>query len=320
MCTHILRGLFCCALFFFLAQCGEVIQSFPDARPDKYAGGLDGAQMNYAFARTELSVSATYKAGAALTIAAPTTAGMPDFGHVHTLVYKHNPLSFDAPDVMLDGVLLKQVSSTTTDQTSAAMTAVNSLLTQAIATQTALNGAATKPPAKADLVAPTVTGTCDSDLQVSRVRDLTNEVSRPIVIQQASPKCGLDLTIAAQPTRIFGLYGYTRDDDRGPTEELCNNAVCFRLTAGYDVTITANVIDKSTAKIVATSQVTTQVLGASRYHVGYVHFNRRPFTANMTQLSFTSGLVSEFKASDPSEVVGFLAVPTAALATAAILK
>lgn len=273
--------------------------------------------MNYAFARTELTASATYKAGAALVIAAPTTAAMPDFEHVHTLVYRHNAFSFDAPDVMLDGVLLKQVSSTTTDQTTAAIGAVNSLLTQAVATQTALNGAAAKPAAKAQLVA----SKCDSDLQVSRVLDLTNDDLHDPVEQQSATNCTLDLKISAQPRKTFGLYGYARDDDTGPTEDLCNNAVCFRLTAGYDVTITATVTDKSASPIrTITSRVSTQVLGASKDRVGYVHFNRRPFTANTTQLSFTNGLVSEFKASDPSEVVGFLAVPTAALATAAIVK
>jgi hypothetical protein len=301
MCSRIFRGVFCCSLFFLLVQCGEVIQTFPNSRWDKHPGGLDGAQINYAFTRTELTASATYKAGAALVIAAPTTAAMPDFGHIHTLVYRHNAFSFDAPDVMLDGVLLKQVSSTTT-----------------VATQTALNGAATKPSVKADLV---TTSKCDSDLQVSRVLDLTNDDLHDTVVQQSATNCTLDLKISAQPRATFGLYGYAREDDTGPTEDYCNSAVCFRLTAGFDVTITATLTDKSgTTTKTTSSHVSTQVLGASKYRVGYVHFNRRPFTANTTQLSFTNGLVSEFKASDPSEVVGFLAVPTAALATAAIVK
>jgi hypothetical protein len=318
MCSRIFRGVFCCSLFFLLVQCGEVIQTFPNSRWDKHPGGLDGAQINYAFTRTELTASATYKAGAALVIAAPTTAAMPDFGHIHTLVYRHNAFSFDAPDVMLDGVLLKQVSSTTTDQTTAAIGAVNSLLTQAVATQTAINGAATKPAVKADIAPATK---CDSDLQVSRVLDLTNDDLHDPVVQQSATNCTLDLKISAQPRATFGLYGYAREDDTGPTEDYCNSAVCFRLTAGFDVTITATLTDKSgTTTKTTSSHVSTQVLGASKYRVGYVHFNRRPFTANTTQLSFTNGLVSEFKASDPSEVVGFLAVPTAALATAAIVK
>lgn len=319
MWLRIFRVGFCCALFFLLAQCGEVIRTYPESRSDRHPGGLDGAQINYAFARTELTASATYKAGGALVIATPTTAGMPDFEHVHTLVYKHNAFSFDAPDVMLDGVLLKQVSSTTTDQTTAAIGAVNSLLTQAVATQTALNGSATKPAVKADVV-PQPTK-CDSDLQVSRVLDLTNDDLHDPVNQQSATNCTLDLKIVAQPRRTFGLYGYARDDDTGPTEKFCNYAVCFRLTAGYDVTIIATVTDNSgKPSKTLVSRVSTQVLGASKDRVGYVHFNRRPFTVNTTQLSFTSGLVSEFKASDPSEVVGFLAVPTAALATAAIIK
>lgn len=318
MCARIWRISACFALLS-LTQCGEVIQTLPTTVKQP-VGQLDGALVSYAFARTELSVNATYKSGS-LTISAPTTAALPDLGHVHTLVYQHNALSFDAPDVMLDGVLLKQVSSTTTDQTTAAITAVNSLLTQAVATQTALAGGASKAPLKAAAVAPAAPPTCPDDMQVSLVRDLTNGTSKDLVVQQSSQKCRIQLTIDSTLLQTFGFFGYSRADDGRATEGYCNYAVCFRLTAGYNVTITAQVFDRSSGAAVGSAQkVTQQVIGAARDDVGYVHFNRRPFTVNTTQVSFTNGLVSEFKSSDPSEVVGFLAVPTALLVTAAIIK
>jgi hypothetical protein len=63
---------------------------------------------------------------------------LPDLNHVHALLYRHNPIAVDQPDILLDGVLLKQVSSSTQGQSLAAITSVNSLLTQAAATQVAL--------------------------------------------------------------------------------------------------------------------------------------------------------------------------------------
>jgi hypothetical protein len=158
-------------------------------------------------------------------------------------------------------------------------------------------------------------------MQVNRVQDLTNNKPHDLVIQQGSQKCRIELKIASgSPYKIFGFLGYPRTDDIQPTEDYCNYAVCFRLTAGYNVRITARVVDSTGAPVGSSQTITQQVIGAAPCDVGYVHFNRRPFTANTTQISFTNGLVSEFKASDPSEVVGFLAVPTAALATAAIIK
>jgi len=320
MCTQIAHRVISCVLCLLLAQCGEVIQTTP-YNPHEYVGQLDGALVSYAFTRTELSVTASYKSGI-LAIAAPTITPMPDLDHVHTLVYQHNALSIDAPDIMLEGVLLKQVSSTTTDQSTALVTAVNSLLTQAIATQTALIGTPTKPPAKAAPLGLVAGAPCPDDMQVSRVQDLTNNTSHDLVIQQGSQKCRIDLKITSgAPYRIFGFLGYPRADDVRPTEDYCNRAVCFRLTAGYKVTITASIKNRSTGDTVGDAQtITQQVIGAAPYDVGYVHFKRRPFTVNNTQISFTNGLVSEFKSSDPSEVVGFLALPTAALLTAAIIK
>jgi hypothetical protein len=107
MCSRTACIVLFCGLLLLETQCGEVIQTTPPY--GEPAEAVDGALVSYAFTRTELTVGASYKAGSPLTIAAPTLAGMPDFDHVHTLVYRHNPLSIDAPDIMLNGVLLAQV-------------------------------------------------------------------------------------------------------------------------------------------------------------------------------------------------------------------
>jgi hypothetical protein len=77
----------------------------------------------------------TFILGSVITPPPSTAAAQPDLNHVHSLMYSHGSLSIDQPDIMLDGVMLKQVSSTTQDQTIAAIQALNTLLTQVGTTQ-----------------------------------------------------------------------------------------------------------------------------------------------------------------------------------------
>jgi hypothetical protein len=305
---------------FLLCQCGQVIRT---ADFQELSQPVDGAIISYAFVRTELTVSASYKAGGALTIAAPTTAGVPDLEHVHTLVYQHNPFWVDAPDIQLNGVLLSKISSTTQDQAVTAVTSANLLLTQLAATQLALDSAS-KVAASPKLAAP-APNPCKEDIQVSQVIDLTRGIPQKPVVQQGSQDCYIKLDVKfSPPVRTFEFVGYPRNGDQNLTEDYCNEAVCFRSTGAYVVKITATLINTSgTVGTVPTPVDTTQqVLGAVKNEIGFVHFKRREFTTNTTTLSFntTTGLVSEFSSSDPSEVVGFLALPTAALATAALVK
>jgi hypothetical protein len=62
--------------------------------------------------------------------------------------------------------------------------------------------------------------------------------------------------------------------------------------------------------LATTDTLTFRVLAPSQA-IGFVRFNRRAFVINKTFITFGSnGLVNEFYASNPSEVVGFIQVPT----------
>jgi hypothetical protein len=303
-----------------LAACGPSIVTANST--DDLRQPIDGAYMSYAFARAEMSVSASFKSQA-LTISTPTITAFPDLKHVHTLVYRHSPIAIDQPDIQLDGVLLKQVSSSTQDQSATAITAANTLLTQVAATQLALAG----PAAVARALVPgpggpAPTPTCPDDIQVTRIADITLGTSQNQVVQQGSPKCKVILDIKnSGPIKTFMMIGYPRAGDENLTESYCDEAICFRLTAAYRITIAATLLDQNGHAVPGQPSVQTvqQVLAPRDDAICFVRFNRRAFSLNSTSLSFTNGMVSEFKSNDPSEVVGFLAVPAAALATAAIV-
>jgi len=311
----------CGLLTGLLAACGPVIQTADIG--ERLPEHLDGALVSYAFARTEMTVSASYKSGGALTIGQPTLTGYPDLNHVHTLVYQHGALSIDTPDIKLNGVLLSQVSAQTNNQTQAAITAASSVLTQVAAAQVALAGAAAAAPRAAPAAA--AKPTCGSDLQVSRIVDVTYGKVKHLNVQQGASDCSIDLQVRTQLVKIFGVAGYPKGGDESLTEDYCNQAVCFRLTGGYKITIDATLLaGGQRVPGMGKQEVVLQVLAANPTAIGFVHFNRRAFSLNSTQISFTSdGLISEFTATDPSEVVGFLGVSAAAVgvvAAAAAIK
>jgi hypothetical protein len=203
---------------------------------------LDGALVSDAFARTEMTVSASYKSGGALTIAQPTVTGYPDLNHVHTLVYRHSALSMDQPDIKFTGALLTQISSTSTSQAQAAVTAAGTLLTQVAAAQVALAGTAAAASVSHAVVVGAPALPCASDLQVSRTVDVTYSTPGAPIVQQGATDCKIDLTVTPQLRKIFGVAGYPKGGDENLTEDYCNQAVCFRLTGGYAVHVTATLL------------------------------------------------------------------------------
>ena len=199
-------------------------------RDDYLAQPIDGAYISYAFARAEMSVSATFKSQV-LAISTPTVSTLPDIKHIHTLVYRHSPVAIDQPDIQLDGVLLKQVSSSTQDQTATAITAANSLLTQVAATQLALAGPAAVSralPPGPGAPAPAPAPICPDDIQVTRIADITLGTLQNQITQQGSPKCNVILDIKnSGPIKTFMMAGYPRPGDENLTESYATKPFAF---------------------------------------------------------------------------------------------
>jgi hypothetical protein len=278
--------------------------------------------ISYAFARGEVTITASYSKDTQLvSIATPTFAALPDLHHVHTLVYRHSQLSRDQPDIQLDsGGLLKSVSTTTTDQTVAAIQNLNSLLTQIGTTQVALSksllSVAKEPPPQPSL------NDCKYNLQTTVIADVTynhktTSLPRPLPTNQCYLELDVDIDL---PKATFGLVGFPNLGDDSITEDFCNQAVCFRLTGAYVLHITATLYDTDHKTPLQSATLKYQVLAPQLDTIGFVRFKRRLFVTNMTTVNFVNGMVSEFKSDDPSEVAGVFTLPVAVLQTAAIIK
>jgi hypothetical protein len=117
----------------------------------------------------------------------------------------------------------------------------------------------------------------------------------------------------------MGVRGYARpiDEQNDPQTVCANNyAFCFRLGRMYRVTATAYLKQEGVQKPLAEAAIPAfNVIAPARDDFGYVRFDRRAFVKNKTALTFgANGLVSGFSATNPSEVLGFFALPTAVAA------
>ena len=328
-------------LALFVAGCaGPSIQTI---HPNAYVPEqFDGALIDYALPKAEQPVKAQYDAKSALLLL--TFDGLntvADSQNVYTLAYNHAGLSTDEVEIQLEGGMLKIVSSSTKDQTIEAIQGINAILSQVGATKSALAPkstskavTATQPP-KAKEPTP---ADCVDDLAVAGAANVTYGYQLQTVTLKgptlaAKLRCTIKLTIdVGRPKRIFRIAGFptvtpsATSDDPADIGDICNQAVCFRLAGLYAVKATAvlryYVKDETGKETGAINDMkdpggegsfsvtsTKEILAPSKGSIGFVKFNRRAFVQNKTSITFSNGIVTDFKATDPSELVGFLQLP-----------
>jgi len=281
---------------------------------------FDGALLSYFLARAEVTAIATYsKANKQLTVSLDPVKAYPDFRHKQVLRYSHGPLSTDEIEIEIDNGLLKKVSSSTSDQTIAAVQAVNALLNQVVATASAIE----KSQEKSLLTlkeGQEVPKDCNEDIKVSAVKDVTyNDNPQRNLPEKLATDCIIKLHLRVIPKGSIGIAGYPKGPDDQPSADICDRAVCFRLSGAYTIVASAALFRREgdgSPKMVAEAHA--EVIAPQARDVGFVRFERRRFVNNKVALTFTNGVVSGFKATDPSEVVGFLTLPTEILKGVAI--
>jgi len=308
---------FAAILFVALSGCaGPVIKTVDKGA--SYPDRFDGALINYFLARGEITATASYsKESKLLTVTlGDQIKAIPDFNHRHTLAYAHGALSTDEIAIELDNGLLKKVSSTSTDQTVDAVKAINALMTQTASTLAAFAQTTTSAPRAA---ARTAAATCEGDMKSTAIKDVTfNAATRLSRDKITSDQCYIDISVTVTPRGVLGLAGFPQGSNDTPSEDICNEAVCFRMTGAYTVTATAVIRNASAADQGQAQKATADILAPHATNVGFVRFDRRRFVANTTTVTFSNGMVSGFAAKDPSEVVGFLTLPTEILKGVAI--
>jgi len=252
-------------------------------------------------------------------------------------VYNHGAFSTDDVNVQTENGLLKLVSSKSTDQSLQVVEGLTGILQQFKATRTALEAAnvlATEEKAVSSLK------DCTQGLAYTKIVDVTNrelvweknenfdtqcqlllEIKtsendrRPTstVISNLGPVNSLDARIFPESHEITG-------------EPSCEKAVCFRLAGAFKAYVRACVVkigktplkarqikDGKVGKHRVCAEGYVEFLAPVKYPQGFIRFNRRAFVENSVSATFTNGMLTGFSAKDPSELVGFLAVPVSVM-------
>jgi hypothetical protein len=258
-----------------------------------------------------LNIQADLKGGDLTLSTDQKVVAKADPRRIYSLIYNHSSISEDDINIQMDTGLIKSIATTTTDKTIPIIQGVTSLLTQVAATQTAIEKAAhitAAPPSKPEKCA---------DMQSTYVKNITYDVGIPYVTKPGSKGCRIVFTVKERPAseQLFGLVGFPRSEDRNLRPiEVCEQtyAFCFRLAALFVISVSAHLEQTGAEPAPEVRLPPFTVAAPVAGQLGYVHFDRRAFVANKASISFDSaGLVSGFTATNPSEVLGFIALPTA---------
>jgi hypothetical protein len=292
-----------------LANCGAAVWTEMAKGPPRPQ--VDGAFITYALAQGTLNIQAELKSNDLAISTDQKVTAKADPNNIYSLVYNHSSISEDDINIQMDTGLIKSISTTTTDKTIPIIQGVTSLLSQVAATQSAVEKAG-----RAAVAPPPVAPKC-ADMQSTYVRNLTHDAGTAYITKPGDADCKIIFAIQQTPISkaLFGLVGFPRPEDMQLTSlETCEQtyAFCFRLAGLYKIIVSAHV-EKGGVKVspeVTLPPFTVAAPVAGR--LGYIHFDRRAFVGNKASISFDSaGVVSGFTATNPSEVLGFIALPTA---------
>ncbi|WP_050625994.1 hypothetical protein [Bradyrhizobium viridifuturi] len=271
----------------------------------------------YAFADGRVTIQAQLKSGDLTLTTDQKVVAQADPKSMYQLIYNHSGISQDDIAILLNAGLVTSITTTTTDQTVQIIQGVTSLLSQVTATQAAIAKAA-KPAA----VAPEATAPC-ADMQASYIQNITHDrgdtyVTQPAIAKTGTSVCSIkfDIVQSVQSDVPLGVRGFAAPNEANvPTSDVCRNdyVFCFRLGSIYKISVTATVLDSKGTKVGSPVMLPPFTVAApNASSLGFVRFARRAFVANKTSVTFdSSGLVSGFSATNPSEVLGYVTVTSA---------
>lgn len=274
---------------------------------------------------------------------------------MHWLSYAHAGLSDDDITIGLDGLMLKTVASKSSDQTVKIVEAANTLLTQIGTTKTALEKAfVTTGPAEGGRPQPLSDAGCLTSLksEVSvdlsfigrgRQRDLLWGTYCSLELGVTISRLGMRPFKVAEPPEPM----LQAAQDLQSQDGVCDRALCFRPSQVVAVTVTAtlksNIIDAAgkplrneknepipgasnpvllpkagltkPVPLKLTQQFNPVTVPSGTARLAFVEFGRRSFVENHTSLTFTDGVVSEFKSTDPSIIANAITLTSDLLKT-----
>ncbi len=315
-----------------LTSCGGQVVETKRSVDRTELAELDGAVVSYFLPRGEFNVKAAYDAKSeTLSLTHGGIASIfPDIRHRYDAVYRHIETSSDMVTIELESNgLLKQISTTATDQSREIVKAAVDVVKEFSGLQSAINRnnlktivellpAETPPPPKSN-ACPDMSATARYDLTYHggvhhRPEPLPTERKT-----EAGGTCTLSLRIRAhraQPLPV-AAYAAAAASEPGPVVGCPKSAVCFRTSTGYEVTIYA-ILTRADGKTLK-GEDSVSLVAPDATSAGVLYFNRRAFVSNSTTASFTNGMLTKITANDPSAIVGALQLSTDVLKSLTVL-
>jgi hypothetical protein len=223
---------------------------------------------------------------------------------------------------------LKQISTTTTDQTQEITKQIGAVAKEFGAFRAAIPATTLIAPLDKEAPKPPEAPKC-SNMNVETTIDLTygsrganHQPKRSFI----GVHCSLHITVQAEPHTPLEVLSYSAVANQGEVEQKpCRTgAICFRAAGGYSAAITARVekkeaVRKSPGQQEIRGEDTISIVAPMLGRVGVLYFNRRAFVSNSTTASFTNGMLTKLTTKDPSAIVGALQLPTEILKSLTIL-
>jgi hypothetical protein len=314
------RSIFMLVAMALVTACGGQVVKNENLR-DIDPATFDGAFISYFLPRGELTMKVDYDASKQIITVTRDLKIYPDVSHHYHAVYHHNDFSNDTVTLQIDpNGLLKQVSTTTTDQTTAIIKAVGDVAQEFGPFRTATAGPkVSAAPPKKEQEPPAC-----PNLSVQAIPDITywdKKKQRPAKITDTKSGCTLELNIddVVRATPLDAVaYPAAAPEAPYETKPCPTSAVCFRAASGYKVTFSGK-LTRPSSKPIPIDQTTVSTVAPDRFRTGVLYFNRRAFVENSTTAEFTDGMLTKLTVKDPSAIAGALALPAQILKSLTIL-
>ncbi|MGV1769099.1 hypothetical protein ACQZ6B_02875 [Agrobacterium vitis] len=238
---------------------------------------------------------------------------VPDLKNKYFIRFNHEPLSSDQFTVSAPDGLLEKVSTTASDNTAVAIEGINTVLENYKKIETAMSAQGFDgEDNKSD------DELCNGAKAILTL-DFTNPKSPQTEDLNKIVNCSFKATLHIDPASSENLFpASAKTEIQAKTD--CPNCLFFRVSRPYRVKLHVYLVKGSVPDPQYRIDNSFTVMAPDMDTIAYAQFKRHPFVESSQTLEFNKGVLKGINVNRPSDVVGFLKVPAAGLATAIAIK
>ncbi|MUZ74218.1 hypothetical protein GOZ90_16135 [Agrobacterium vitis] len=278
----------------------------------------DAPLMGYYLPKAQIPVTATFDGEKnSLTLSYSSTPNIvPDIRDRYYIRFHHEVLSSDQLTVSAPDGLLEKVSTTTSDNTSATIEGLNTVLEKS----EKLNKLRIN---NSDVIQQIISELNKEPKPCAGAQSIFNiDFIKPEQPerQDITEIPGCKLVVTASLTALGNAEDLfpTLSETEAEAAKKCPNCLYFRTSRAYKVSLRAHLEQGKNISHQIKNSFT--VMAPDLNTLAYVQFKRHPFVDSNQSLEFNKGVLKGISVSRPSEAVGFLKLPAAGLATAIAIK